>query len=197
MKNITKLLLILGGTAVISVAAVCLFRKKNGRSFAALAKGAGPIVAEASKWVGQKEISPNQGWKDKDFEKKMVAAGWVKGSPYCASFVRMVMMEVAKGDSLDFVKKNMNASAQSTYNNLAKSNNFCEKISEPEPDCIVCYQHHTEICEGVNDDGTINVISANSLFSDGSEGVVAKKRAAGKAIDDDPFLGYIRFTKLS
>jgi len=51
------------------------------------------IVAIAMSYVGQTEIKGNQGFKDKAFEKKMVAVGFNKGDAWCAYFAELVWKE--------------------------------------------------------------------------------------------------------
>lgn len=196
MKPITVILTTIGVITAIAVP-VAIYVNKSKKN-ATSTKLAHPILSEANKYVGIKEITPNKGFEDKDFEEKMRNAGWRTNDPYCAGFVKMVMLEVTKGDANAFVKKNMTASAKGTYNNLIKKNDFCEKISSPEPGCLVCYDGHIEFCESVNSNGTITSISGNSIFDDGSQGVVRKTRTKGKGLNDkEPLLGYIKFNKLS
>jgi len=212
MNNKIKIALIVLGISAAVTTGIILY-KKNKKTVKSVTSASGEnivlndiqktILTEALQWVGVKEIGYNKSFDNKDFLKKMIAIGWKENQkiPYCATFVRMVLIECSKGKAKEFFKKNTSASAQDTWNKLSKKSDYTEVIKTPEPACLVCYQHHTEFLystDGVNH----NVITANSFFSDNkTEGVVQKLRPAGQGIPDgdkiDEFLGYIRIKKLS
>ncbi|MBQ3691086.1 MAG: hypothetical protein II937_14655 [Bacteroidales bacterium] len=217
-KKLKIALIVLGVSAAVTTG-VIFFKKKTKKVTQATAVSDGKVVTielnpiqsaiitEAEKWVGQEEIENNQGFKDKNFEKKLAAIGWYKPLPYCAAFVKVVLLAVSKGAAKTFFQKNTGLGAENNFRNLATKNDYSEQIKTPEPGCIVCYTHHNEIC--VDFDGKeMTVISANGSLNDGRkyasgnpvEGVAKKKRKPNSDIDiktNNTFLGYIRIKKLS
>ena len=211
MNKAAKIGIIALATIAVMTVGVIVFKKKLGKTQVALPSGktinvspeAAAIIAEAQKWVGVKEVGNNAGWENKDFEKLMIAAGWAKNAKdpnnraYCASFVKMVLLQVSSGKAKEFFKKKLSALAKNTWVVL-QNTEYSEKIDKPEAGAILCYEHHNEICEST--DGKNNtVISANSpLGNDRNvQGVTRRTRGAGLGLGDDPFLGYIRIKKLS
>lgn len=210
MTNGARLALITIITAGVITASVIAFKRlrKKDKVQVALPSGetvqitvspeAQKIITEAQKWVGVKEIQDNAGWENKDFEKLMKErGGWWKGAAYCACFVKMVLVSVSSGNAQAFFKSKLNATAKNTWNVLQKTE-YSEKIDKPEAGAILCYEHHNEICEST--DGKNNtVISANSPLGNDKnvQGVTRRTRGEGLGLGDDPFLGYIRITKLS
>ena len=216
MSNGAKIALITIITAGVVTASVIAFkrlRQKSDKVKVALPSGetvqiavspeAQKIITEAQKWVGTKEVGNNAGWENKDFEKLMISAGWAKNNPkpenraYCATFVKMVLLQVSEGNAKEFFKKKLSALAKNTWNVL-QNTEYSEKIDKPEAGAILCYEHHNEICEST--DGKNNtVISANSPLGNDKnvQGVTRRTRPAGEGLGDDPFIGYIRIKKLS
>lgn len=55
-------------------------------------RGAG-IAAEARRWIGMREIPPNRGFTDAEFERLMrEVGGWRPGWAWCACFVRLCVL---------------------------------------------------------------------------------------------------------
>lgn len=161
-----------------------------------------PIVFEAMKYVGIKEIEDNQGWENAaDFTAKMKAAGWQTGWAYCVGFVKMVLMQCCTGDARTFFEKNVSWNTLITWNNLTKEvNPYCKVVDAPDMGCLVCYEGHTEICTEVFNDGYINVVTANSQGVDSKgnkiQGVFVKKRKIAADLGSDKFLGFIKILKI-
>lgn len=206
-KNIKIALIVLGFSAAVTAGVILFKKKKKVTQATAITDGKvvtvelnpvqSAILTEAERWVGVKEIGDNATFDNKNFVKKMVAAGWQENKkiPYCATFVRMVLIEISKDKAKNYFKKNTSLAALTTWQNLSKGSEYAEKIAKPEPACLVCYEHHTEFL--MSTDGKTNtVVSANSKFTDGTQGVVKRTRPFGAGIDDDPLLGYIRIKKL-
>lgn len=213
MNNKLKIALIVLGISAAVTTGVIFYKKMNKKTVKAVKAADGNeiilneiqkrILTEAAQWVGVKEIQKNKSFDNKEFLAKMKAVGWKENTKnpdnaaYCATFVRMVLIECSTGKAKEFFKKNTSAAALTTWNNLSKPNEYTEKITTPEPACLVCYKHHTEFLyqtDGVNH----TVITANSFFEDNvTQGVVKKLRKAGVAIEvGNDFLGYIRIKKL-
>lgn len=215
-KNIKIALIVLGFSAAVTAGVILFKKKKKVTQAKAVTDGKvvtvdlnpvqSAILTEAEHWVGQVEIEGNKGFEDKNFEKKMRAVGWKEPDPYCAAFVKMVLLAVSKGAAKTFFQKNTGLSAENNFRNLARSNEYAEQINTPEPGCIVCYSHHNEICKDF-DGKTITVISANGSLGNGKkyasgdpvEGVAIRQRNLGANIDavKNVLLGYIRIKKLS
>lgn len=212
MNKAVKIGLITLATISVMTVGVIVFKKKLGKKAlpptvqdVELTPEAKAILTEANKYVGIKEVGDNAGFSDADFEKKMKNIGWVKGTAYCAAFVRFVLLNIAKGNAQKFFKTNATQHSATTFSLFKKAaekkSEYVEIISKPEPGCIILYNGHTEICESDIDGSTVNVISANSKFSDGSQGVVRRTRTPKEGIKNgnktEEFLGFVRIKKLS
>lgn len=59
-------------------------------------RGGAGIVVEARRWIGQREIPPNRGFSDAEFERLMrEVGGWRPGWAWCACFVRLCVLRGA------------------------------------------------------------------------------------------------------
>lgn len=214
MNKAAKIGLITLATIGVMTVGVIIFKKKLGKKAlpptvqnVELTPEAKAILTEANKYVGIKEVGDNASFSDKDFEKKMISIGWKPNvkMAYCAAFVRMVLLNISTGNANKFFKSNMTLGSKDSFNNFknaaSKKSEYVEIISKPEPGCIILYNGHTEICESDIDGSTVNVISANSKFSDGSQGVVRRTRTPKEGIKNgnkiEEFLGFVRIKKLS
>jgi hypothetical protein len=145
------------------------------------------IISRANSYIGQKEKSRNSGFFDEDFEMKMKQAGWVKGYPWCASFVRLVYIEIiselfpGRKDLIDFLKRNLKHGVLLTYKNLKTDNLFFEVVDEIVPGGIVFYKTseahgHTGIAKEVISKTTFKSIEGNTNAQGSREGeYVAEK----------------------
>ena len=213
MNKAVKIGIITLATKGVMTVGVIVFKKKLSKKAlpptvqdADLTPEAKAILTEANKYVGIKEVGDNASFSDKDFEAKMIAIGWKPNvkMAYCAAFVRMVLLQVATGNALKFFKSNMTLGSALSFNNFKsaadKKSEYVEIIKKPESGCIILYDGHSEICESDIDGKNVNVISANSKFSDGTQGVVRRTREPEKGIQGtkfEKFLGYVRIKKLS
>ena len=160
------------------------------------------LVAAAKKYVGIKETGSNAGWDNAAFQAKMKAVGWWSGAAWCAFFVKMVVMEIAKGKAKEFFSKKISCNTQITWDNLQTPSEYHEVLKKPCVGCIVIYQGktnksegHIEIIETVNKDGSYKVISGNDYIASGVQGVARKDRPK-TGISKYNILGYIKIKKL-
>lgn len=94
----------------------------------------------AAQYIGIKEISGNNGWDDKEFERKMKAMGWRKGLAYCAFFVKLCAFEYySQFDSGKFsiLERLFSPMAVVTYQNFKKAG-YAYEI--PSKNCLVVWQ---------------------------------------------------------
>jgi hypothetical protein len=97
-------------------------------------------IAYTKYYIGQMEKPSNSGFKDPSFEKEMVAAGWLKGDPWCATFQKMVFRKLFNGDLLAAVNTQFNASAKQTADHVKAAGVF-ETGNVPEPGAVVMFLH--------------------------------------------------------
>jgi len=57
-------------------------------------EGLSPLLNEAKKYVGTREIGNNQGFTNRYLEQGLKKVGWHKSEPYCAYFVSFILNEV-------------------------------------------------------------------------------------------------------
>lgn len=211
-NKVVKIGLITLATVGIMTVSVIFFTKKLGKKLPPTVKSADltpeakTILSEAYKYVGIDEVGDNAGFSDKDFESQMKQIGWVSKEPYCAAFVRLVLLNVSSGRAKQFFTATFTKHSATTYNlvksAVAKKSEYVEIISKPESGCIIIYDGHTEICESNIDGKQVNVISANTYFTDKSgQGIARKVRTPESGIKNgdkvEKFLGYVRIKKLS
>ena len=141
MNKAVKIGIIVLAISAVTATGIILYKrnKKDGNKTAQVALPSGEtikvsheaaaIIAEAQKWVGVKEIGDNQGWENKELEAKMKTnGGWWKGAPYCACFVKMVIVSVATGKAKEFFKKTLTAAAINTWQKL-QNTEYSEKLT--------------------------------------------------------------------
>ena len=142
------------------------------------------IVSTAKGYIGQEEIQPNLGFKDKTFEQKMKIVGWYKGAPWCAFLAKLIWQEsFALSDSaaVQLIKRYSTGSALDTYHNYAKSKEF-HVAHIPVVGAVVIWQEgdgtsgHAGIVIEVVDSNTIKTIEGNTNTDGSREGyIVASK----------------------
>ncbi len=79
------------------------------------------IIDTARKYIGQKEIPPNQGFIDTKFQELMEIVGWEKGFAWCALFAELVWKEAySQRDSsmISVVDKLFSAGSVQTFVNF-------------------------------------------------------------------------------
>ncbi len=102
------------------------------------------VITIAKGYIGQHEKPGNSGFVDPEFEKKMIAEGWVKGNPWCASFGRLVWKEAFTPDHplYPLLEKYLSVGATKTFANFKNSKEF--KVGQvPKPGALVIWQHGT------------------------------------------------------
>ena len=179
--------------AIITTAAI-IIRNSPGRR----------IIRTAKKYVGIRELGNNNGWDNTDFQQKMVAVGWKNGEQWCAYFVKMILLEISKGKAAEFFKKAASANTQITWNNFQTPSKYHEVSQKPSKGALIIYQGisdpshgHIEIYAGPGKNGAYKVISGNTYFTEGGQGVVMKERAANDMQKQGlKILGYIKIKKL-
>ena len=167
---------------------------------------ANKIIRCAAKWVGQKEISENQGWENKQFQNLMKSAGWWAGADWCNLFVRLVFRTVCKegSDAYKFWDKALSPATQTTWSNLQTKSKYHSIIQKPEKGALVIYRSnsdpskgHIEIVEKVNSDGSFEVISGNSPLGTSSKPQGVSRRHREKSgISGKKILGFIKINKI-
>lgn len=162
------------------------------------------IIRTAKKYVGIRELGNNNGWDNTDFQQKMMAVGWKNGEQWCAYFVKMILLEISKGKAAEFFKKTASANTQITWNNFQSPSKYHEVSQKPSKGALIIYQGisdpshgHIEIYAGPGKNGAYKVISGNTYFTEGGQGVVMKERAANDMQKQGlKILGYIKIKKL-
>lgn len=133
------------------------------------------IVAYAAQWVGTKEVGTNDGWEDDVFTALMKQAGWLKDEAWCATFCRMIWLNVYAGDPIEpELRDILSKSVLRTYNN-AKESKVLKVQQAPVVGGIVLWgtgkgRGHTGIIETVVDEVTVRTIEGNTNRMGKSEG---------------------------
>lgn len=160
------------------------------------------IIAAAKKYVGIKETGNNDGWNNATFEAKMKSAGWYQGAKWCNFFVKMLVLELAKGKASEFFKQALTGSTQQTWKNFQTPSKYHEVLKSPCKGALIIYQRksdpshgHIEIFVSKGQNGGYYVISGNSNAKGGGQGVVYKERTATE-MDGYKILGYIKIRRL-
>lgn len=139
------------------------------------------IVSVAKGYVGQEEIQPNLGWKDKVFEQKMKNIGWYLKAPWCAFLAKLIWLDAfSKDDSVavQLINRYSDGSALSTYHNYAKSKEF--HVSQtPVVGAIVIWQEgdgtsgHAGVVIEVVSTNSIKTVEGNTNTDGSREGYIA------------------------
>lgn len=153
----------------------------------------------AESYIGQKEIHGNQGFINKDFEKKMRECGFYTGAPWCAFFAKLVWKESGTERY-----KLIAGSALQTMRNFVKSENIV-LTNKPNVGAIAIYRTykngkvqttgHVAIVIDSNDSG-FTTIEGNTNASGGREGIeVALKKRSYKFYEPNglQLMGFINY----
>ena len=189
-----RIALTAAATAAAIIATVAIIRRSPGRR----------IIRTAKKYVGIRELGNNNGWNDPDFQQKMASVGWKNGEQWCAYFVKMILLEISKGKAKEYFKKTASANTQITWNNFQTPSKYHEVSQKPSRGSLIIYQGisdpshgHIEIYVAPGKNGAYKVISGNTYFTEGGQGVVMKERAANDMQRQGlKTLGYIKIKKL-
>ena len=165
------------------------------------------VVSVAKSYVNQEEIVPNKGFKDKFFELKMKAVGWLTGQPWCAYFTELVWKEAfeksALSEYIPVLNKLFSGSVVAGFRNFKTLPADFLVSSEPSVGALVFWQSvknpangHTGIVVGVNADGTVETIEGNTNAKGSREGfIVTNKKRAKNGYSGVKLLGYVTFKK--
>ncbi len=174
------------------------------------------IVEVAQKYLGVKEIPPNQGFYNKAFESRARRAGFVKGYAWCMIACKVIVTEaienVEKRFNVDLslpdteIEKKMTPSTIYTWGNFRQSL-YWERVDKPEVGDIVIFVNtrargtgHAGIVCQVHPNGYFESVEGNSNNTGSREGteMVRKTRLAsdtdGGGLD---ILGFIRLKKVA
>jgi hypothetical protein len=145
------------------------------------------IVEVAQKYREVREIGRNAGFSDPEFEKKMRDIGWVKGAPWCASFVRLVWLEaLAEHPDLPLIRRTLGAGVVSTWSKAKMSKLLCRDL--PQEGGIISWSvglpkapmqpGHSGIIVKVLDEMTVVTVEGNTGVTGGRDGdrVLERKR---------------------
>jgi len=108
------------------------------------------LVDIGLKYEGIKELGTNWSFNDKDFEKKMIAAGWKRGDEWCAYFVKMVFLQAFPKDVAE-LKKILSGATQKLFNNAAADTSGKYKVitsGVPEPGDIAIWVRSNNAAKG-------------------------------------------------
>jgi hypothetical protein len=139
------------------------------------------IVQVAASYIGKTEKPNNSGFKDAEFEKRMVDVGWVKGASWCAYFCELVCKEAYSSDK-DAVKKYstlFSGSATATYKNFDVAG-LTSKT--PEVGSLAVWrlgngwQGHIGIVAEVVDKDVFKTIEGNTNDNGGREGYIVTRK---------------------
>jgi len=173
-------------TGISAIGSVFLVKNATGKH----------ILKEAKKYIGIAEIPQNKGWYNRTFETLMNSIGWKKPMPYCMLFIKMVLLNVLKGEKRSIVNSLFNASSQTTWRNLVAHKNLgLFKISKkPKIGSIAIYKHmtkewagHGDIVIDFNKSG-YTVVSANE-----KKGIEIKNRQYSFNSNKFRLLGFVNF----
>ena len=108
-------------------------------------------------YLDSEEIPPNQGFKNKDLERKMIDIGWKPGMQWCALFGEMIWTEAyldVYGRIPEEFPKLFSANSQQTFKNFIKAG-WSTSDDQPTPGCLVVWREdkkgsvagHVDLCE--------------------------------------------------
>jgi hypothetical protein len=138
-----KNILLLSGSVLASIGTAFLLYRQFGL--------ASRIVMVAKKYIGEREIEPNQGFVNKSFEKIMYQLGqWRPSYEWCACFARLIWLLVLTGRKREIANRLLSPSSQLTFANFAadKSGLFEVSPDKPKPGAIVIWQSRAQPHKG-------------------------------------------------
>ncbi|WP_017258401.1 CHAP domain-containing protein [Pedobacter arcticus] len=152
------------------------------------------IVEAAKYYVGYTEKKGNKGFTNASFEKELKSVGWYVGAPWCAFFVRLILVKAYRNNPelLAKVKTLMSGSTQLSYNAFVNDGTFTVDDT-PAVGAIVIWQHgdstsgHTGIVQSFDlATNTMSVIEGNTNASGSREGdrVAVKLRTVNRSVRD-------------
>jgi len=155
------------------------------------------VLLRAIKEIGQREVPPNLGFEDKEFEERMKAVGFVPGNAWCALFTELIWEEAYQNwDATLFTRLKVlfNASAVTTFRNFQKTKDFIVD-KKFEVGCLVAFQTYKEgaahwtghIAIGKSYDRKTNkvtTIDGNTNDAGGREGIIVAEKS--RTLNFDP-----------
>lgn len=143
------------------------------------------VVKIAQSYIGQKEIKGNQGFEDKEFEKRMEEVGFKKGYAWCCLFAELCFVS-AMVDKKEELTKLFSASVVTTLRNFSGSKNW-SIVKTPSPGALAVFQTvrngrkhwtgHIGIVEKIDKKNkTFTCIEGNTNGSGGREGIEVARR---------------------
>lgn len=86
------------------------------------------IVNTARKYIGVTEIKQNQGWVEKDFQRRMEQVGWYPGMAWCMLYAELVWseayFEAGHSDVVVRVSQGFSAGVTETWNKVRRQKLF-------------------------------------------------------------------------
>lgn len=165
------------------------------------------IVNVAKGYIKQEEIVPNKGFKNKLFEMKMKAVGWLTGQPWCAYFTELVWKEAFEMSNfkeyIPVLNKLFSGSVVAGFRNFKQMSADFGVSTQPSVGALVFWQStknpsngHTGIVVAVNANGTIETIEGNTNVNGSREGFIVMNKQRGKdGYAGVKLLGYVTFKK--
>ena len=123
-------------------------------------------VAKAKKYLGEKEVttgSQEYGFQNIKFENLMRKYGFANND-WCATFVKLVIMEKVSGKKKDILSHLLSPSTQRTYKNLtenAGNHSFIKLSEKPQVGAIVIWQSVSKPAFGHT--GIVTKVKGNSF----------------------------------
>lgn len=145
------------------------------------------VIEVARSYVGEKEIPPNYGFVNPDFEAKMREVGFVRGYAWCMLFCKLVYKEAYSSETYHKIKTELVPGCVSSFRN-AKLSKVLKVSQVPVVGGIAIFQStknpasgHAVIVEEVVDDSTFRTIEGNTNAVGSRDGdvVAQKKRTTG------------------
>ncbi len=160
------------------------------------------IVEGASHWLGQEEILGNEGFKDADFEQRMIDVGWKRKQAWCAYFCEVVwkLAFIQVEEVVQELDKLFSASAVQTWRNFQKSPFVVNQI--PKPGALAIWQKYKQGTPHWSGHMAITVtenmqrlitIDGNTNDAGGREGYIVAKRSRFLNFDNDQGLRLLGF----
>jgi hypothetical protein len=125
-------------------------------------------VIAARSYIGQKEILGNKGFKNAEFQNKMINAGWHMGYAWCTLLAEIAWKDAANAMSqislYEQFDKLFSASAIATYANFAHSANI--KVSQmPVPGAVVIWKHGVDPAGWQGHAGIVCTVTGSLRFT--------------------------------
>lgn len=155
------------------------------------------IIETARLYLNKKERPGNSGFEDPEFEKDMIAIGWIKGYSWCALFAKLIFCKCKPGPYISL----FDPGAVRTFNNFKKAKFQISLV--PVVGCLVIWQHyakgvagwhgHAGICSSVINNHTFTTIEGNTSVGGSSNGdrVFEHTRTSEIKINGLNILGFV------